>query len=197
MYNNLIIFIALIFSTGCVPFIESLERDEFEVGTEQNINIDNKVVYNESIVGMSFFSTCDFYKNNPPVIDPDWSPNSQEQIRKGIKLWEDALGIELGNVPVSTEDCSRENPVVSCIVKITNEYNIGGENPNPQIFLYVKPLQDHNLSPSYLADLAAHEIGHYLMIPHTETGVMSTHRKLIKNPQITEVDIDAYASACL
>jgi hypothetical protein len=189
------LLIGIMFSTGCVPFVESLEREDFETGTEEIQNIDNKVEYNDSTGGMSFFPGCDFYKDHPPVIDPDWSEASQESIRRGVKLWEKALGIELGDVPVSTEDCSRNNPVVSCIVKL-DEHNIEGEESGQQIFLYVRTLRELKFTPDFLADLAAHEVGHYLMIGHTETGVMATHRHLVKDPEITQVDIDAYSAAC-
>jgi hypothetical protein len=188
------LFISILLSTGCVPFVESLETEEFETGTETIQIEDEKVVFEKSIGGMSFSPGCEFYKEHPPVIDSSWSETSKEEIRRGVKLWEDALGIELGAVPI-VGDCSRNNPITSCIVKL-DEYCIEGEEPGEQIFLFTNALRDHNFSPAYLADLAAHEVGHYLMIPHTETGIMSTHRNLVKDPQVGEEDLDAYAKAC-
>lgn len=181
------ILIALMF-LGCAAEVTE------DIETETNTETDYKYSYLPTIGGTSFNSGCDYYKSNSLVIDPDFSEIEIENIRKGIQLWEDALGIELGD-KISEENCSRTNVVKNCIVKIDDE-RIDYEQIKPQIFLFMKALENHNFDERHLVDVTAHELGHYIGLGHIETGMMDGKRGLILNPVITDADLRYYAETC-
>lgn len=157
--------------------------------------VDNKYEMNKKVGGQSFFpKTCDDYKKNQIVLDPDWNEEEIFYIRKGAKLWEEALGIDIGNLEIASENCSREFPITNCIVKL--DYNFSGEKSNKQIYIYYNVFEDHNYDASYLSDVIAHEVGHVLGISHTSNGVMATVRGINNNPVISQEDIDMYSESC-
>lgn len=190
-FRILILSILSVIIFGCAS---EIKEDLIDIQT--NVNFDYQYEYLPTIGGIAFNTGCDYYKTNSLVIDPDFSAVEVEYIRKGIQLWENALGIELGD-SISTEDCSRVGREVrNCIVRIDDEY-VKGETINHQIFFFMKVLETHGFDERYLEDLAAHELGHYLGLGHIEIGMMDGIRRLRLQPKITDADLIYYAQTCL
>lgn len=167
---------------------------------------DDQFGFAQYIIGLSFFGDCEYYKSNPLVIDPDFTKEEREQIIEGIRLWEDALGIDLGEIKIAEKNCSIGNVVSNCIVKEQN-YSITYYNTEandfvlvdnfPQIIIYMKAFDDNKYNTNHLKDLVAHEVGHYLGLSHTWQGTMSINRKLTPNPIISDFDLTAYSETCI
>lgn len=140
------------------------------------------------------------------VIDPDFTDEEVEQIRQGIKLWEDTIGVDLGEVVISEQDCSRYTKIKTCIVKIEDEglYVINAtendsrdyESTHNQIHLYVNSFY-YFYDMSYLSGLVAHEVGHYLNLSHTKNGLMAAGGAFTLPITITDVDLLEYSEKCL
>jgi uncharacterized protein YebE (UPF0316 family) len=167
--------------------------------------IDNKYGMAKDVLALSFIEGCDYYKTNSLVIDSDFAKEERDKIVEGIRLWEDALGIDL-NVTTANENCSVEDVIPNCIVK-EEGYSITHYNADidefvlmdayPQIVVYMQAFKDYNHNTNHLKDLIAHEVGHYLGLSHTWHGIMSISRKLTKNPVISEYDLTTYSETCL
>jgi hypothetical protein len=149
------------------------------------------------ILAWSVFGTCEYYKEFPLVIDPDFNNDEVEQIRAGAKNWEDAIGIDLGSLPISNINCSRESSIPGCIIK-SDKIIESDQRAFPNILVYMDSIIEGDFS---LELVITHEIGHYIGIVHTnnEESIMYylSQNGQIENYQISEYDINVYEQVCI
>jgi hypothetical protein len=150
----------------------------------------------DSLLAFSTYGTCDFYQKVPLIIDPDFSNEEIIQIKKGAKYWEDAIGINLGGLPISEINCSRENSVLGCITKV-NKAILDDKKGYPLIYLYMDHIISGNLP---INKITAHEIGHYIGLVHVDNEQSIMYYAIESGQielEISEYDIEIYEEVCV
>lgn len=140
---------------------------------------------------------CDQHRRHPITLDPSWPEDLREVVRAAALQWEGAVGVNLGSLPVSAVDCSRETPVVGCIAMLDYHYSPSDDTTHGDIRVYTRAMVDAGSnSLAALAEVVAHEVGHYLGI-HTHGGDGVMGASVGGASVVGQDDIDLYAEACV
>lgn len=138
---------------------------------------------------------CSLYQRAPLVLDPTWDEQTAEYLRSAAQWWEDAVGVDLGDLPYAETDCSRQAPVAGCIMAL--DAMADGDEDLPGVIIYVERLISYDGGSWPLLELVtAHEIGHYLGVGHIPSGVMQRELTEVYRG-LTDADILAYETACV
>lgn len=183
----LLIASSLLSAVGCtVPTSDEPEPDVAVV-----VERDVKAHYLPELLGYALGSG-----SAPLVLDPSWDSRTAELIREAARWWEDAVGVDLGAMPVADTDCTLESETPGCIVRLDRAVSgtrVAG------IHLYVGTMHDEGLGWRALMHVTAHEVGHWIGIHHhTESGVMAaSFDPSVQRTGLTDADVAAYEAACV
>jgi hypothetical protein len=193
MLKEMIIKVICILLLGCESVSENVpDKTIIESHTDKTIIESHTNKPLNLILGASVTNDCDYYNNFPLIISSEFSNSKIKIIREAALLWENGLGIELGSLPVSEAPCTQDNPIHGCIVLLP--YYIERDYWGGQIEIYSEVIE-YSKRWNDLKYIAAHEIGHYLGIKHTSSGLMN--EKAETKFELTEVDINAYSNVCM
>lgn len=133
----------------------------------------------------------------PLSIDPRWDSETAELIREAARWWEDAVGVDLGELPTAAEPCEREARVAGCIAR--RDVHVHRADTRPAgIDVYVDTIRAHGGGYDTLQRVVAHEVGHWIGIgDHADSGVMATGVGVSWSGELTDVDIKAYETECV
>ena len=143
----------------------------------------------------TWLGECDLYQRVPLRLDPTWDKTSADKIREAAKWWEIAVGVDLGSLAAAEQDCSREQPLPGCVMALDVELSSDAELPGIRVYVDRLIAIDGGSWP-LLQLVVAHEVGHYLGVPHVAHGVMQpTIGTLYRH--LLDVDVTAYEDACV
>ena len=153
------------------------------------------------LLGISYGGDCNLNKMPTLVLDPDWDESQVKKIRLGAKQWEEAVGVDLGILPISNVDCGspiEDNWVPGCIVKVSNvgdfctyddKFNIDCVNVKTSGIVI-------GCEDEIIEQISAHEIGHWIGVHHINNFNALMYKYAYQN-KVTEIDIEEYEKKCL
>jgi hypothetical protein len=149
----------------------------------------------EYVLGRSLIGNC-FPKGL--FLDPSWTSEEQEVIRSAAREWKNAIGIDLGELPVN--DLCVWSPYVegagNCIIRADRSYT--EEIPSDNIRLYHDTLCEYDVNYiRMLRVVALHEIGHWIGIGHLDDSDALMNAEFVGlDSSITNDDINLYEETC-
>jgi predicted Zn-dependent protease len=163
------------------------------------VNCSIVTTQSEDFLGVAYGGNCDLGKMPTLVIDPDWSEDQSNKIRAGAKQWEDAVGVDFGNLDISKVDCGipNENWVKGCIARANNMNDVCVYDSKDG-FKCVKAkgagIVIGKTSPD-LQQVAAHEFGHWIGIGHINNSMALMYPNQGQD-ELTDIDINEYDKVC-
>lgn len=147
----------------------------------------------EFVIGRSMIGNC-FPEGLS--LDPSWTPEEQEILRVVSLEWKDAIGIDLGELPVN-DSCIWDpysEVTENCILRADRSYS--EEMSSNTIRLYHDTICEYGDNYfSMLKAAALHEMGHWIGLRHLNNsdGIMF---KELRNVPIANADINLYEETC-
>lgn len=142
-----------------------------------------------SVLGRTLLGDC---APAPLVLDPRWDEETAAHIRGAVAWW----GFDLGGLPRADRDCTLDAAVAGCIAP-RGYYR--QTDPSPAgVDVHLPALIEYSASWGHLEHLVAHEVGHWIGVPHIDTQGSVMHAELPSTAltALTDADRTAHAEAC-